>query len=124
DVDTIVWYFPEAERRRLRERLKPYVDRVPKDLRTKSNVGRKRWLPKGDSDPSVQKSTETDSKSEAKEKCDLSCVACLDEPRAVVLYPCRHVALCKMCFEQINRSGKECPICRSSISTALDVIIS
>ncbi len=39
------------------------------------------------------------------------CIACLSEPKDIILLPCRHVNVCHTCFENL----KICPICRSPI---------
>jgi hypothetical protein len=57
-----------------------------------------------------------------------SCVVCLDAPRSVLLLPCKHLALCEGCAQQLqqHRTGSDesdsaagssnavvaCPVCR------------
>lgn len=41
------------------------------------------------------------------------CVICLEGPLAALLLPCRHLCVCRVCLEEIDR----CPICRASFST-------
>ncbi|CAE8596010.1 unnamed protein product [Polarella glacialis] len=40
-----------------------------------------------------------------------SCCVCLELPRSVVLYPCRHYALCGSCAMRLF----QCPVCRTTI---------
>ncbi len=42
---------------------------------------------------------------------DNICVVCLTNPKAVLVKPCNHFALCEECIRQLD----ECPICRSTI---------
>jgi hypothetical protein len=54
-----------------------------------------------------------------------SCVVCRDAPRSVLLLPCRHLALCQGCCEEMQqpaqrrgrsaakqRKAIDCPVCR------------
>jgi hypothetical protein len=59
-----------------------------------------------------------------------SCVVCLDAPRSVLLLPCKHLALCEACTQQLQQHGTgsgdtqgaagggagsaavSCPVCR------------
>ena len=45
---------------------------------------------------------------------DLCCV-CMDAPRAVVLIPCGHLAVCQRCSSRLP----QCPICRAVIRAAI-----
>jgi hypothetical protein len=53
------------------------------------------------------------------------CVVCMDAPRSVLLLPCKHLALCQGCCEEMQqpaqrrgrsaarqRTAIECPVCR------------
>lgn len=42
---------------------------------------------------------------------DLACVVCLENTKAVLLMPCRHLCVCECCAENI----RDCPMCRSRI---------
>lgn len=48
----------------------------------------------------------------------LICKICLDHVISVVLYPCKHVALCEACTKTIEASSNECPLCRTKIRWA------
>eukprot|EP00818_Percolomonas_sp_WS_P003817 CAMPEP_0117442590 /NCGR_PEP_ID=MMETSP0759-20121206/4234_1 /TAXON_ID=63605 /ORGANISM="Percolomonas cosmopolitus, Strain WS" /LENGTH=442 /DNA_ID=CAMNT_0005234491 /DNA_START=548 /DNA_END=1873 /DNA_ORIENTATION=+ len=41
------------------------------------------------------------------------CCVCMERQRSCVLYPCKHLALCKMCAIQIDK----CPLCREPIES-------
>lgn len=41
------------------------------------------------------------------------CVICLEGALDVVLLPCRHQCVCRVCLKEIDR----CPICRAKFST-------
>lgn len=45
------------------------------------------------------------------------CVICRDEPKSVVLMPCRHLCLCQSC----NGSIWTCPLCRKQIRNTISV---
>lgn len=42
------------------------------------------------------------------------CVVCFDSQRALVLFPCHHLATCHRCTVMVRRVNK-CPICRTQI---------
>jgi ATP-dependent DNA helicase PIF1 len=48
---------------------------------------------------------------------DKLCVVCKENSKNVVLLPCRHMCLCKICSENINK----CPICRKDINEYMQV---
>ena len=43
------------------------------------------------------------------------CVVCITNPKIVVLLPCRHLCVCKECFDLLLAENRECPLCRSDI---------
>lgn len=46
------------------------------------------------------------------------CVACLDGPREVALFPCRHLCLCQGCVEAVlERGGNLCPLCKGAVDS-------
>lgn len=45
------------------------------------------------------------------------CTICLEGTRSVVLLPCRHLCVCQVCLEEIDR----CPICRAKFATYVSV---
>ncbi|KAL8269371.1 hypothetical protein Esti_006706 [Eimeria stiedai] len=42
---------------------------------------------------------------------DVECLVCMTNPKNVVLYPCRHCALCVECLQALHQ--EKCPVCRS-----------
>ena len=55
-----------------------------------------------------------------KQKPEFECVICLEEARAVVFLPCKHIACCEKCAKAI----KNCPVCRTAVESILQVFIS
>ncbi|ESP00744.1 hypothetical protein LOTGIDRAFT_146942 [Lottia gigantea] len=50
------------------------------------------------------------------------CLFCLEEDRAVVFKPCRHLCCCHNCLP--NFKNKPCPICRTPIQGSQVVFLS
>lgn len=44
------------------------------------------------------------------------CVVCLTNEKEIVLFPCRHCALCVECAQMLSDNGKKCPMCRQPVS--------
>ncbi len=49
----------------------------------------------------------------------VKCVICLDNPRTMVLRPCRHLVLCNSCPRVT-----ECPVCRQRVQSRVRVVLS
>jgi len=49
----------------------------------------------------------------------VSCVMCLERPRAVVLLPCRHLSLCTLCAAGVT----VCPMCRGAVEDTMFVFV-
>lgn len=49
----------------------------------------------------------------------LDCVVCLEAPREVLLYPCRHVCCCQACADRLQR----CPMCRAEKTAFTQVFL-
>ena len=45
------------------------------------------------------------------------CIACLTDPRDTILLPCRHLCVCKDCFERLTLD--RCPVCRAPFDSYL-----
>jgi len=45
---------------------------------------------------------------------DAECMICYDQPRSVVLSPCRHCSVCPSCLRSLR--DERCPLCRSTFS--------
>ena len=48
------------------------------------------------------------------------CVICITDPREILLLPCRHVAMCAECYEEVKERTRQCPICRANITAAIN----
>lgn len=44
----------------------------------------------------------------------LNCISCAEKIRDVVMLPCKHLAYCHLCFDQMINSNK-CPICKKVV---------
>lgn len=42
------------------------------------------------------------------------CIICYDQPKSIVLMPCRHLCLCRNCLNQLKAYRRECPVCRQT----------
>ena len=47
------------------------------------------------------------------------CVICLDGPRTIVLLPCKHLCLCKNCY---NSGVRKCPFCSIEVVDMMDIV--
>lgn len=45
------------------------------------------------------------------------CIFCMDAPSCVMLYPCKHCLLCKMCAKALLAVKMECPTCRGRVDS-------
>lgn len=68
--------------------------------------------------PSAAKSPTSSKKPNSTD--DNACVICRDEPRNIVLMPCRHLCLCVECSGSV-RTIRTCPLCRIPIKNTLSV---
>jgi hypothetical protein len=50
---------------------------------------------------------------------ELQCCICLDEPKTIVLMPCKHMCMCEACAFVVDI----CPICRKKIKNRISVFI-
>jgi hypothetical protein len=50
------------------------------------------------------------------------CIVCEDSKKVIVLLPCKHVCLCKMCASTyLFKTLHECPMCRETIDDSMEV---
>ena len=47
------------------------------------------------------------------------CVVCIEKPKSVVMFPCKHLSTCTNCAAMID----ECPMCRAPIENRLEVFV-
>ena len=59
--------------------------------------------------------------SKAASSNDGDCVICEDAKKSVMLLPCKHMCLCRQCASTCLDKLKNCPICRRSIESSMDV---
>lgn len=45
------------------------------------------------------------------------CVACMTEPKDTILLPCRHLCVCRTCFNHLTLD--KCPVCRAPFTSYL-----
>ena len=48
------------------------------------------------------------------------CVICLDGPKTIVLFPCKHLCLCSKC--SVGGILKACPICMEEVQYMFDIV--
>lgn len=49
---------------------------------------------------------------------DIKCIICFNAVRNLIILPCRHVCLCSMCYDELERKNTtrgKCPICKTDI---------
>lgn len=51
------------------------------------------------------------------------CVICQDRRKSVVLLPCRHLCLCRICSTDLKKYHTICPLCRKSFREAIQVYV-
>lgn len=51
----------------------------------------------------------------------IECVICMSEIRDVIIMPCRHLCLCKMCAINLRVQSNNCPICRIPFIALLQI---
>lgn len=51
------------------------------------------------------------------------CVVCQDEPKCIILLPCRHLCLCSACSIAITRRRGGCPVCRQHVRETMKVFL-
>lgn len=60
---------------------------------------------------------QTDDQSVSPSERSEECVVCLTEPKEVLLIPCRHLSVCRNCFQHVDK----CPVCRAAYSEYMTV---
>ena len=50
------------------------------------------------------------------------CVICLSDSRSVMVYPCRHLCLCRDCASALTIQQPKCPICRNPAKFLLKIL--
>ena len=52
---------------------------------------------------------------------DKQCVICFTNDKDTVVLPCRHMCLCMPCSQVIRHQQNNCPICRTKVSTFIQI---
>lgn len=72
----------------------------------------------GHTSPQPRKSIRLAAKSSPESAC---CVVCLDRKKTVLVMPCKHLCLCRVCSIELERYQSGCPLCRNEISSLIAV---
>ena len=48
-------------------------------------------------------------------RSDMVCVVCMEREKKVVLLPCKHMCMCKVCTDEILAIKAQCPVCREPV---------
>ena len=55
------------------------------------------------------------------------CIVCMEDEKSVVLIPCKHLYMCKVCTDKlIAQSGRQkamCPVCRNLIMDTIETFV-
>ena len=43
------------------------------------------------------------------------CIVCMEREKKVVLLPCKHMCMCKVCTDEIMADKAQCPVCREAV---------
>ena len=49
------------------------------------------------------------------------CPICFTNPRTIILIPCKHLCLCRECYQQMG--NKKCPICKKEYSGFVEIFM-
>jgi len=52
---------------------------------------------------------------------EFKCVICIDNPKNVIFKPCLHMAICKVCYQKLDK--RVCPICKKSIRDTVNIFV-
>jgi len=52
----------------------------------------------------------------------LECIVCMTNVRNVIMQPCNHLCMCRLCYEIYNKK-EECPVCRGNVESVTNIII-
>lgn len=52
---------------------------------------------------------------------DNMCLVCMENPKDTVVLPCRHLCLCKKDAQIIRMQNNKCPICRTTVTSYLQI---
>lgn len=52
---------------------------------------------------------------------DYKCIICIENAKNVILRPCLHLAICKLCYDRLR--DNRCPICKTTIENDISIYI-
>ena len=53
-------------------------------------------------------------------RSDMLCVVCMEGEKKVVLLPCKHMCMCKVCAAEIIADSAQCPVCREHVADSFE----
>ena len=53
-------------------------------------------------------------------RSDMLCVVCMEREKKVVLLPCKHMCMCKVCTAEIIADSARCPVCREHVADSFE----
>ena len=87
------------------------------------NLGTRKMSPS----PSQSAGASSEIRSDDEEELNRKCVVCQDQPKTVLVLPCKHMCLCVDCAHTIaslrSRLRRVCPLCRGRIQTVMNVYL-
>ena len=54
---------------------------------------------------------------------NMLCVVCQDRDKCIIILPCRHLCLCSVCSDIIQRELGVCPICRENVGRTMKIYV-
>ncbi|KAK3088291.1 hypothetical protein FSP39_017164 [Pinctada imbricata] len=52
-----------------------------------------------------------------------TCIVCMERERNIAVFPCGHMQLCALCFDNIMRNNSLCPVCQNHIDESRKVYL-
>ena len=48
-----------------------------------------------------------------------NCIVCMNAPSNMIVFPCCHLCMCEDCSKEVQKTNKQCPVCRDVIQSLL-----
>ncbi len=114
---------------KIEKELREKTERVTRETEEKNTRETREQIEK-EAREKVEKEYKEKYEREAKERAEneetnqrgndeLQCCICLDEPKTIVLMPCKHMCMCEACAFVVDI----CPMCRKKIKNRISVFI-